>query len=401
MLELFGLFKNLKDKRIIIFGTGKASEIISSYMPFDIVFYLDNDEKKWNKHLNEKVIKHPESIRDEEPGKFAVIIASMFFNEISNQLLDMGLVENKDFWNGTYFFCDAIDYEISKFKQVKQDERLYNSNVKVDKTVEIVQCNWAKNNELVNYIEENVINEETMTEIIDKSIFGADSIRDSIWGLKGFSYGYVIENIRMLHKESLCMLDVGGGYSRLGALLSKKHNGECWVVDDFGVESGEESVWTRNIDREKLREVNRNIKYVYERLGEIEKSSLPKNYFDVIYSVSALEHIPMSCIASVFDHMAALLKPDGVMIYTVDLDQNSSYMWKQFLLDYFSESSSSIEKIGYIEGMNDPDIVNDILVEPLNIMHKYYFRNSKDIEKKYKRYGTLCIIVKPKIKSSI
>ncbi|KUO74779.1 MAG: hypothetical protein APF77_10980 [Clostridia bacterium BRH_c25] len=106
----------------------------------------------------------------------------------------------------------------------------------------------------------------------------------------------------------------------------------------------------------------------------------------------------MNDIASAFDHMVALLKPDGVMIHAVDLNQNSFYLWKQFLLEYFNESTCSIEKIRSIGVLNNTDTVDDLLIEPLNIMHKYYFKNSTDIKKQYMRYGTLCIIVKPALK---
>lgn len=50
----------IKDKKIIIFGTGNLAEMISKYLPFNIEFYVDNNKNKWGQYFHERLIKNPD-----------------------------------------------------------------------------------------------------------------------------------------------------------------------------------------------------------------------------------------------------------------------------------------------------------------------------------------------------
>ncbi len=54
-------------------------------------------------------------------------------------------------------------------------------------------------------------------------------------------------------------------------------------------------------------------------LGPMDKSSLPDHYFDVVYSLSALEHAGGLQTPAVWRHMDRLLKPGGELLHEVDV----------------------------------------------------------------------------------
>jgi hypothetical protein len=119
-------------------------------------------------------------------------------------------------------------------------------------------------------------------------------------------------------KKEIKVLDVGAAYSPLPIYLQKTFGCEVWAADDFGATIGDD-YWKRG--RLPLEHIKNNpeVKYVLERLGDSKKSSLPSGYFDVVYSLSALEHVPTYLIPAVWKHMDSLLKPGGDMMHGIDL----------------------------------------------------------------------------------
>lgn len=141
-------------------------------------------------------------------------------------------------------------------------------------------------------------------------IFGAE------FGIKGFDYPWLLTSYDW--RADLKVLDVGPAYSPMPVYLQKKYGCEVWAADDFGMTVDDE-FWKRgNSPREYIAQ-HPEIRYVLERLGNPEKSSLPAGFFDVIYSLSVLEHVPAEIMPLVWRHMDILLKPGGEMLHAVDL----------------------------------------------------------------------------------
>lgn len=141
-------------------------------------------------------------------------------------------------------------------------------------------------------------------------VFGAD------FALKGFDYPWVLRSRNWSKGERV--LDVGAAYSPLPAHIARTYGCEVWAVDDFGQE-GDDPFWTRGRDPADLIDANPEVRYVRERVGDPTRSSLPERYFDCIYSVSTLEHIPPREVRSVWRHMDRLLRPGGEMMHAVDI----------------------------------------------------------------------------------
>jgi glycosyltransferase involved in cell wall biosynthesis len=97
---LLEFLKELKNKKLIVFGTGSVSEKLLHYMPTEITYFLDNNQKKWDSQFNNRSIFSPDCLLKENKDSITIIIASQFYQEISKQLIDMGFQENKHFWDG-------------------------------------------------------------------------------------------------------------------------------------------------------------------------------------------------------------------------------------------------------------------------------------------------------------
>lgn len=143
-----------------------------------------------------------------------------------------------------------------------------------------------------------------------------DGVHGTEFSIKGFDYPWLLTS--HVWKEGEKVLDVGPAYSPLPAYLQKNYSCGMWAADDFGSSVGD-GFWSRGRSPHEFIESHPEVNYVLERLGDPSKSSLPTGYFDLIYSLSVLEHVPPQFMPSVLKHMDLLLKPGGEMLHAVDL----------------------------------------------------------------------------------
>lgn len=141
-------------------------------------------------------------------------------------------------------------------------------------------------------------------------VFGAE------FGIKGFDYPWLLSSHSWKKEDKV--LDVGPAYSHLPVYIQKTYGCEVWAADDFGSTVGDD-FWKRDSSPQEHLEKYPEVKYILERLGDPAKSSLPPGYFDVVYSLSVLEHVPSQIMPAVWLHMDSLLKPGGEMLHAVDL----------------------------------------------------------------------------------
>ncbi len=146
------------------------------------------------------------------------------------------------------------------------------------------------------------------------------------WGIKAHNRPW-IEGAGQF-KNGQRIIEVGGAYSLLPKYLADKYDLEAWIGDDFGKSSGE-SLWSRWGNPEELPERYPSVKYVFEPFG-IYSSHYPDQYFDCIFSVSTLEHIPHQKRVDVLKDMNRCLKPGGIQLHTIDIKVAKP---RRFLLD--------------------------------------------------------------------
>jgi GT2 family glycosyltransferase len=87
--------KKEKTEMVLIYGTGRAGEILHSVLlenGFEVLGFMDSAEEKWRKNFLDKRIFSFEEAK--ETGYDAILIGSQFIKEIKNTLEDNGITEN-------------------------------------------------------------------------------------------------------------------------------------------------------------------------------------------------------------------------------------------------------------------------------------------------------------------
>ena len=85
------------NRRYIIWGTGSVAEkFLGKYSDIKIAYIVDGNMEKRGQSFFGHRIMSPDDISDW--NHYPVIIASTFYNEIKEKLLELGLIEYKDFW---------------------------------------------------------------------------------------------------------------------------------------------------------------------------------------------------------------------------------------------------------------------------------------------------------------
>ncbi|MEO8210044.1 MAG: methyltransferase domain-containing protein [bacterium] len=159
-----------------------------------------------------------------------------------------------------------------------------------------------------------------------------------------FMMSYILQNIEPGSK----ILDVGGGASRI--LSYFKDTMECWNIDKL------EGMGNGPVDDQFERE---GYKLVYDYMGNFNEE-LPNDYFDLVFSISTLEHVPeeLKNYENVLMDINRVLKPGGYSVNCIDVVWHSeNVFWTNPILLYFFEKEKIINKfIPFSEVIQDPDI---------------------------------------------
>ncbi|MCP5047680.1 MAG: class I SAM-dependent methyltransferase [bacterium] len=139
-------------------------------------------------------------------------------------------------------------------------------------------------------------------------VFGSGILSDIItrphWDLKslqdGIAYGYLREMSNMFIGE------IGGGNSRLLPTLAKRN--KCYNIDEF---KGSGLGPKKEIKFE-------GVENILAMLGK-DSSAIKDEQFDVIFSVSVVEHVRIHELPGFFKDCHRILKPSGLMLHLIDV----------------------------------------------------------------------------------
>ncbi|MEL6498788.1 MAG: methyltransferase domain-containing protein [Planctomycetota bacterium] len=124
------------------------------------------------------------------------------------------------------------------------------------------------------------------------------------WHLKSIQDAWAFSRLR--GSKGLRICEVGGGTPRVLPKLAT--NNECWNVDKLeGVGNGPT----------ELTEID-GIKFIDTYLGDFDER-LPSDYFDVVFSLSVIEHVDDDQLDDCFRDMTRILKPGGSLLHAIDL----------------------------------------------------------------------------------
>lgn len=155
-------------------------------------------------------------------------------------------------------------------------------------------------------------------------------------------YNFILDNFPAGAK----LLEIGGGDSRIISWLKDRY--EFWNLDKLeGVGNGLTNLADTG-----------GFKLVQGYLGDFNED-LPGAYFDGIFSISVLEHVPgdeVTC-EKICDDMQRLLKPGGLSLHCVDIVVKKEEVRKHPLLAYMYESMPVInQEIPDNAMAHDPDL---------------------------------------------
>jgi ubiquinone/menaquinone biosynthesis C-methylase UbiE len=161
----------------------------------------------------------------------------------------------------------------------------------------------------------DVIKKKEYFEWLDRGI--ADSSNQS---LKGIQDAWILSLLS--EKLNLKIAEVGGGKSRVLEKLAATN--ECWNIDKF------EGLGAGPTDLPEMP----SIKIVRSYLGDFDPA-LPDNYFDVVFSVSVVEHVTRDKLDSFFADCHRILKPGGTMAHAIDLYIYDEPSTRLSVIDYY------------------------------------------------------------------
>ncbi len=167
--------------------------------------------------------------------------------------------------------------------------------------------------------------------------------KEIMGSLKDFQDAFILSILKNFSKKRI--LEMGGGGSRTLPVLNKKN--ECWNVDKL-----------EGLGHGPIGPIAplKNVKLVKSYLGEF-SNEIPDDYFDVVYSISVVEHIQKEQIKDTFLDIKRVLKKNGESYHVIDFfvgDENSyiiretiqdiSYMTNFFLSTIQEAGLSLIDK---------------------------------------------------------
>jgi len=155
-------------------------------------------------------------------------------------------------------------------------------------------------------------------------------------------YAFIKENI----PEGSSILDIGGGDSRICKKLANKY--DCWNIDPL------------NGDGNGLKSINHDgYKLVQDYIGNFNKE-LPNDYFDFVFSISVMEHIPENnpnFQKNIIQDINRVLKVGAYSLHLLDCIIKPDSFWKNSILDKMLDlKECKMKAIPFDEIECDPDL---------------------------------------------
>lgn len=147
-----------------------------------------------------------------------------------------------------------------------------------------------------------------MLQFIDKKEFfewlDAGIANSSDQTLKGIQDAWILSRIGDTTGKKVA--EIGGGNSRTLEALVKKN--QCWNIDKFEGAGAGPKTWRGSP----------KIQVIKAFMGDF-STGLEDGFFDVVYSVSVIEHVPTDRLGDFFRDVARILKPGSYFHSAIDL----------------------------------------------------------------------------------
>lgn len=137
----------------------------------------------------------------------------------------------------------------------------------------------------------------------DEGVLSKIRFDPEYWHIKQIQDAMILSVLGDISGASIT--EVGGGASRTLPELAKSNT--CNNVDEM---KGEDGGPIQGID-------DANVNHIFAKVGATQ-GLIADNSQDVVYSISVVEHIPMSALPGFYQDIGRMLKPGGQMIHLID-----------------------------------------------------------------------------------
>ena len=122
-------------EKAILFGASNYGKIALDYLrnKYSILYYSDNDQKKWGKYFNGYKIIPPEQLKNINAK---VIITSTYYEDISKQLMQMGIYDFQILQFNLKDYQDYVKEEKDKL------ENSYYMNLRTETLHPVIMSNY-------------------------------------------------------------------------------------------------------------------------------------------------------------------------------------------------------------------------------------------------------------------
>ncbi len=168
---------------------------------------------------------------------------------------------------------------------------------------------------------------------------------------------WVYSVVKDLHNQNIA--EIGGGESRILPKLAQNNN--CYNIEKFeGADHGPTS------------EIHvSGVKNIHTFVGDF-SPQLTENSFDVLFSVSVVEHVADSDFEDFFNDCIRILKPGGYMVHAIDMyvSDNPTPFWLNRFEMYKNAVANNPLAQPLGEVRSEPFMFTcDIATNPDNIMY--------------------------------
>lgn len=181
-------------------------------------------------------------------------------------------------------------------------------------------------------------------EGVDVDLFGNKIDLDQVQ-LKYYQDLLMLRFIRDNIPPGSRILDVGGGISRILSHLATTY--ECWNIDKLeGVGNGPRAI------------KDPPYRLVRDYMGNF-NPELPDGHFDLVFSISALEHVPQhdsTIFNNIINDIDRVLKPGGLSLHLFDIVLKAQSFWTNKFTQHIFDNVDTINQAVTPEDMRqDPD----------------------------------------------
>ena len=140
--------------------------------------------------------------------------------------------------------------------------------------------------------------------------------------LKGFqdamAFGHIMQHYNMRNRAPLSVADVGGDQSRVLPFLLERGSNITGTITD---------TWSQSIGNGTIQipDPQTRISLIDTLVGTPEAhEKIQDNSFNVVTSISVVEHIPANALEAFFSDCLRICKPGGIILHYIDLHISDS-----------------------------------------------------------------------------